>query len=78
MIFLSYKRWSIKFIIDRPSLTELVGFEPTDAGVRVQCLTAWRQLINSISLYYSTLIFKKIQYLFINNIIICYFIRYTW
>ena len=26
----------------RPLLAGVVGFEPTDAGVKVQCLTAWR------------------------------------
>ena len=32
-------------------LTGLVGFEPTNSGVKVPCLTAWRQPIVSLFLY---------------------------
>ena len=32
-------------------LTELVGFEPTNSGVKVPCLTAWRQPIVSLFSY---------------------------
>ena len=38
-----YKAFALPFELHRQIVTGLVGFEPTNAGVKILCLTAWRQ-----------------------------------
>ena len=42
----------------------VAGFEPTNDGVRVRCLTAWRHPNNAIIIYDCSKKFKRFLYVF--------------
>ena len=56
-----------------PLETELAGFEPAYTGIKIQCLTAWRQFNGKAAvkppIYYNNLIFSGISVCFIGSLV---------
>ncbi len=55
-----FQGFRAKYLFCRPNMAGVAGFEPTNDGVRVRCLTAWRHPnmnLFLLALFYQTFSF---------------------